>query len=116
MEEINIDEIMQWYDIFTEIVRQISLTAEEQISKLMGTMVTDEIASDFSEIGMTYAKKLLNCGWIAQEQFDAAQDIEEKLGQMTQKKELWNDDALVKATEWNECRKMGMNLLQTLEV
>ena len=35
---------------------------------------------------------------------------------MSQKKELWNDDALIKAIEWNECRKMGMNLLQTLEV
>lgn len=95
MNEANIDKIMQWYDNFTEIVRQISLSAEEQILKLKGTMVTDEIATDFSEVGMAYTQKLLNCGWITQEQFDFARDIEEKLEQMTQKKELWNDDALI---------------------
>ena len=31
MKESNIDEIMKWYDNFTEIVRQLSMSAEEQI-------------------------------------------------------------------------------------
>lgn len=116
MKESNIDEIMQWYDNFTEIVRQLSMSAEEQIQKLKGTAVTDEMASDFSEIGMQYAQKLLNYGWITQEQFNIAQDIEKKLEEMTRKKELWNDEALSSAEEWDNCRKSGKKLLQTLEM
>ena len=115
MKENDIDEIMQWYDNFTEIVKQLSLSAEEQIQKLKGTVVTDEIASDFLEIGMPYAQKLLNYGWITKEQFKIAQNIEKKLEQMTQKKELWNEEALLSSAEWNNCRKSGMDLLQTLE-
>ena len=34
MKESDIDEIMQWHDNFTEIVRQLSMSAEEQIQKL----------------------------------------------------------------------------------
>ena len=42
MKEYDIDKIMQEYDAFVEIVRQISVSAEEQIQKLKGTVVTDE--------------------------------------------------------------------------
>ena len=55
MKENEIDEVMQLYDNFVESVRQLSMSAKEQILKLEGTAVTDEIASDFSEIGMLYA-------------------------------------------------------------
>lgn len=44
-----------------------------------GTVVTDEIANDFSKIGIPYARDLFLCGWITQEQFELAQGIEEKL-------------------------------------
>lgn len=54
-----------------------------------GTVVTDEIANDFSKIGIPYARDLFLGGWITQEQFELAQGIEEKLEQMTQKKESW---------------------------
>ncbi len=116
MIEGNIDEIMQKYNIFVEVVRQISMSPKEQIDKLKGTVVTDEIANDFSEIGMPYALDLLLCGWITQEQFELAQGIEEKLEQMTQKKELWNNDALLSSIEWENCRKKGKDLLGTLEI
>ena len=116
MKENEIDEVMLLYDNFVEIVRQLSMSAKEQIMKLEGTVVTDEVASDFSEIGMLYAQKLLSCGWITQEQFGLAQEIEEKLKEMSQKKELWNNDALSNSVEWKDCRKRGKNLLQTLEV
>lgn len=35
---------------------------------------------------------------------------------MTRKKELWNDAALSSAVEWDNCRKSGKDLLQTLEM
>lgn len=111
----DIDEIMILYDRFTQIIRQLSASAEEQIQKLRGTAVTDEIALDFSEIGMSYARELLEYGWITQEQFDIAQNIDKKLEEMTLKKELWNDAALLSSTEWEACRKCGIDLLQTLE-
>ena len=44
-----------------------------------GTVVTDEIAIDFSEIGIPYERDLSLCSWITQEQFSLVQDIEEKL-------------------------------------
>ena len=112
---INMDEIMQLYDRFVQIVKQLSASAEEQIQMLRGTAVTDEIALDFSESGMPYARELLKYGWITQEQFNIAQNIDNKLEEMSQKKELWNDAALISSTEWAACRKYGMNLLRTLE-
>lgn len=56
---------MQLYDSFIQIVKQLSVSAEEQIQKLRGTFVTDEIALDFSDTGMPYARELLEYGWIA---------------------------------------------------
>lgn len=115
MKENNIDEIVQWYDSFLEIIKQLSMNADDQLQKLNGTVVTDEIASDYTEIGMRYAQKLLSHGWITQEQFCLAEDIECMLEQMTQKRELWNDDALSNSTEWENCRNRGRVLLKTLE-
>ena len=111
----NIDEIMQLYDSFIQIVRQLSASAEEQIKMLRGFVVTDEIALDFSDTGIPYARELLEYGWITQDQFDMAQNIDKKLDEMSQKKELWSDAALISSIEWDTCRKCGMDLLHTLE-
>ena len=37
-----------------------------------GIVVTDEIAIDFSEIGIPYERDLSLCGWFTQEQFKLA--------------------------------------------
>lgn len=113
--EKDIEEIMQCYDRFTDIVKQISMTATEQIAKLKGTVVADELASDFSEIGMMYAKELLESEWISQEQYIIAKSIDEMLICMFRKNELWTEDALLNAEEWEECRRKGGLLLETLE-
>ena len=113
--EKEIEEIMQCYDRFIDIVKQMSMTATEQIAKLKGTVVADELASDFSEIGMMYAKELLESEWISQEQYIIAKSIDEMLIGMSKKNELWTEDALLNAEEWEECRKKGGLLLETLE-
>lgn len=115
MIEDNVDVIVQWYDRFIESVRQIAMSAEEQKKKLLGVVVTDEIASDFSDIGMVYAKKLLECEWITQEQFLLAESIDEKFNNMSKKKELWTEKALFTCNDWNSCREMGRKLLEMLE-
>lgn len=113
--EKDIEEIIQCYDRFIEIVNQMSMNAKEQIAELKGTVVADELASDFSEIGMIYAKELLENEWITQEQFMIAKYIDEMLGIMSKRKELWTEEALLNAKEWEECRKKGRLLLSMLQ-
>lgn len=42
---------MQYYDRFIEIVKQMSMTATEQIAQLEGTVVADELANDLVKYG-----------------------------------------------------------------
>ena len=111
----DIEELMQCYDRFVDIVKQISMNANGQIVKLKGTIVADELANDFSEIGMMYAKELLENEWITQEQYTIAKTIDEMLVNMSKRKELWSEEALFNAEEWDECRKKGNLLLKMME-
>lgn len=111
----DIEEIMLNYNRFVHIVEQISLDAQKQIERLKGTVVADELASDFSEIGMVYARDLLEEEWITKEQFDIAESIDEMLASMSDRNELWTEDALINAGEWGNCRKKAGMLLKTLE-
>lgn len=113
--EKDIKEIMQCYDRFIDIVKQMSMNAEEQIAKLKGTVVADELANDFSEIGMMCAKELLENDWITQEQYMFAKSIDEMLVSMSKRNELWTEEALLNAKEWEQCRKKGGLLLEMLE-
>lgn len=113
--EKDIEEIMKCYDRFIDIVKQMSMNANEQIAKLKGTVVADELASDFSEIGMMYAKELLENEWITQEQYIIAESIDEMLVSMSKRSELWTEDALLNTEEWEKCRKKGSLLLEMLE-
>lgn len=115
MAEDDIDVMMQWYDRFIESVSQIAMCADEQKTKLSGFIVTDELASAFCDIGMVYAKKLLECGWITQEQFSFAERIVQKFDDMSQEKDLWTEQAFLQCEEWEICREMGRRLLDTLE-
>ena len=92
--EKDIEEIVQCYDRFVDIVKEISMNAKEQIIKLKGTIIADELASDFSEI---------------------AKSIDEMLVNKSERKELWSEEALFSAEEWEECRKKGKLLLEMLE-
>ncbi len=111
----DIEEVMQCYDRFIEIVKQMAMDAKEQITKLKGTVVADELASDFSEIGMMYAKELLESEWITQEQYAIVKSIDEMLTNMSKRNELWTEEALLNAEEWQNCRKESRILLQILE-
>lgn len=62
-----------------------------------------------------YAKELLESEWITQEQYIMAKSIDEILISMSKKNELWTEDALLNAEEWEKSRKRGGLLLETLE-
>lgn len=64
---------------------------------------------------MMYAKELLESEWITQEQYIMAKSIDEILISMSKKNELWTEDALLNAEEWEKSRKRGGLLLETLE-
>ncbi len=107
MLEKDIEEVMQYYERFIDILKQMSMDANKQIAILQGTVVADELASDFSDIGMLYAKKLLESGWITKEQYIMAESIDRMLDEMSSKKELWTEEALFYAGEWKICRKQA---------
>ena len=111
----DIEELMQCYDRFVDIVKQISMNANEHIVKLKGTIVADELAIDVSDLGMMYAKELLENEWITQEQYTIAKTIDEMLVNMSKRKELWSEEALFNAEEWDEFRKKGNLLLKMIE-
>ena len=60
--EKDIEEIVQCYDRFVDIVKEISMNAKEQIIKLKGTIIADELASDFSEIDV-YKRQIIHNSW-----------------------------------------------------
>ena len=110
----NIEEMIQAYERLVENVNQFSMAPQKQIEKLKGTAVADEIASDFSEIGKVYAKKLFENEWISKEQYLIVEEIDKKLEIMSDYKNLWNDNAIITAREWHKCRELGKKLLMSL--
>lgn len=78
---------------------------------MQGTVVADEIASDFSDIGMLDVKRLLENGWMNKEQYIIAKSIDRMLDKMSCRKDLWTEEALLYAEEWKSCRKQASLLL-----
>ena len=106
------DDIVQIYDRFIEILEEFSLSPYEQIKKLHGTVVADELATDFSEIGMVYAKLLRDNQWLTEEQYKLMKNIDNNLSEMSKKKSLWSEKALINSNEWAYCRKECVKLLK----
>ncbi|WP_324715186.1 hypothetical protein VZM76_01770 [Lactiplantibacillus plantarum] len=91
------------------------MSPENQIKQLKGFSVADELASDFSDITLNYAKELFENAWITTKQYQQFLNIDEKLEDMSKNKALWCEETLKDASEWNKCRKAGTKLLASLE-
>lgn len=109
-----VEKLTILYERVIENLQEFSMTAEEQIKKLKGFSVADEIASDFSDITLNYAKELFENSWITLEQYQQFLDIDEKLNDMSKDKALWCEEALRNANEWEKCREAGAKLLISL--
>lgn len=112
----DIEELVQIYNRLIENIEQLNLTAEEQIEKLKGFAVADEITSDFSDIGLPYAKILVENGWITEEQYKKMKAIDLCFEKMSDNKDLWTNEALRKSAEWEECRNLAKRLLKDLGI
>lgn len=110
----DVEKLAMLYDRVIENLQEFSMPAEEQIKKLKGFPVADEIASDFSDITLNYAKELFENAWITLEQYQQFLNMDEKLDDMSKDKGLWCEEALRNASEWEKCRKAGAELLTSL--
>lgn len=114
---VDIDDLDELLNLFNRVVKNLydfTAPADKQIERLKGFVVADEVASDFSDISMMYVKILFENEWITGEQYQDFLEIDKKLDEMSDNKNLWDEDALKNAEEWKECRTMGIRLLKSL--
>ncbi|MCR4782060.1 MAG: hypothetical protein K5851_04880 [Lachnospiraceae bacterium] len=57
--------------------------------------MADELATDFSDIGLAYAEILKENQWINQEQFHIMEVINNMLDEMPEDSTLWDENALI---------------------
>ncbi|WP_185381047.1 hypothetical protein [Listeria immobilis] len=109
----DVENLMLLHKRVIENLEEFSMSAEQQIEKLEGFEVADEIASDFSDIALEYAKILFDQDWLTEEQLEMFFEIDKKLDKMSMNKDLWSKEALKNNLEWEECRTKGKELLGT---
>lgn len=110
----DVDMLLLLFSRVIENLYEFTAPADKQIERLKGTVVADEIASDFSDISLKYVNILFENEWITEEQYQDFLEIDKKLDEMSDNKNLWDEDALKNAEEWKECRTMGIRLLKSL--
>lgn len=115
MTEKNVEELMLMHKRIIGNLEEFSMPAKQQMEKLKDFVVTDELASDFSDIALQYAKILFDNGWLTKEQLDMFLVVDKKLEGMSNNEDLWSDEALETSIEWAECREQGKEILKTFE-
>ncbi|EAC8233978.1 hypothetical protein ACG2Y5_001561 [Listeria monocytogenes] len=113
MTEKNLEKLMLMHKRIIENLEEFSTPAKQQMEKLKDFVVTDELASDFSDIALQYAKILFDNGWLTKEQLDMFLVVDKKLEGMSNNEDLWSDEALETSIEWAECRERGKEILKT---
>ncbi|EAC3045561.1 hypothetical protein [Listeria monocytogenes] len=113
MTEKNLEKLMLMHKRIIENLEEFSMPAKQQMEKLKDFVVTDELASDFSDIALQYAKILFDNGWLTKEQLDMFLVVDKKLEGMSNNEDLWSDEALETSIEWAECRERGKEILKT---
>lgn len=107
-------EAEQCYDLLVGTLEQLGLPAEQQLQKLKGTDVADELALDFCNIGMPEAQKLYEIDWVTQEQLQTLSVLFDKLNDMGKTAALWTGDALRSSAEWETCREQARAVLRQI--
>ncbi|MBC1486128.1 hypothetical protein HB897_07805 [Listeria seeligeri] len=109
----DVEDLMLLHKRVIENLEEFSMSAEQQIEKLKRFDVADELASDFSDIALEYAKILFDQDWLTEEQLKLFLEIDKKLDKMSMNKDLWSNEAVKSNNEWEECRTRGKELLAT---
>jgi hypothetical protein len=110
----NVDDLIAIHDLLIKNLQIFSSSFKIQKEKYKHAVLSDELASDFSDIDMERMKILFENGWITEEQLNLGKKINSFLEEMNKDKSLWTDEAVRKSLEWEKCRKMGLELLESL--
>lgn len=113
MTEKDLEGFMLMHKRIIGNLEEFSMPAKQQMEKLKGFVLTDELVSDFSDIALQYAKILFDHGWLTKEQLDMFLIVDKKLEGMSNNEDFWSDEALETSIEWAECRKQGKAILKT---
>ncbi|HBL8339754.1 TPA: hypothetical protein LTU31_000896 [Listeria monocytogenes] len=113
MTEKDLEGLMLMHKRIIGNLEEFSMPAKQQMEKLKGFVLTDELVSDFSDIALQYAKILFDRGWLTKEQLDMFLIVDKKLEGMSNNEDFWSDEALETSIEWAECRKQGKAILKT---
>ncbi|EAF3463980.1 hypothetical protein CS427_01650 [Listeria monocytogenes] len=113
MTEKDLEGLMLMHKRIIGNLEEFSMPAKQQMEKLKGFVLTDELVSDFSDIALQYAKILFDHGWLTKEQLDMFLIVDKKLEGMSNNEGFWSDEALETSIEWAECRKQGKAILKT---
>ncbi|MBK3696183.1 hypothetical protein JJD42_04900 [Listeria monocytogenes] len=113
MTEKDLEGLMLMHKRIIGNLEEFSMPARQQMEKLKGFVLTDELVSDFSDIALQYAKILFDHGWLTKEQLDMFLIVDKKLEGMSNNEDFWSDEALETSIEWAECRKQGKAILKT---
>lgn len=113
---IGIEELFKYQDMFLSCVKRLSLSADEQIAQLEPAYVADELALDYCESAVPCANVLYDNDWLTDEDLQRIEEIEELFFIMSDNKSLWNNEALASSKEWDKCRALSIELLNTINI
>ncbi|MGC6768491.1 hypothetical protein [Enterococcus sp. LJL51] len=111
----DIEELSKIYDFFIGGIKFFSSDFNKQSQHLKNAVLSDELASDFLYTDFVRAEILYEHEWITKKQMELMSKIKLMLEQMGLDKDLWDDDAVKNSEEWEKCRKMGKELLKSLD-
>lgn len=111
----DVEELLKIYELFISGLKFFSSSFEKQYINLKYAAMADELASDFTMGELPRAEILLRNDWITNEQFEKVVEIVNYLKEMNNKKDLWNEEAVKDAKEWEHCRQMAKDLLKTFK-
>jgi len=110
----NVDDLVAIHDLLIKNLQLFSSSFKIQKEKYKHAVLSDELASDFSDVDLERMKILFENGWITEEQLKLGERIDSFLDEMNKDKSLWTDEAVKKSLEWEQCREMGLELLASL--
>lgn len=103
------------YSRMVDSIEILAAEANEQIMKLKGCVVTDEIALSFHDEVRLSSEILLEHGKITEQQYKKILEIDNKFDKMSDNKDLWTNEQLRISGIWEECRQKGRALLRELD-
>lgn len=110
----NVDDLLAIHDLLVKNLQLFSSSFENQKEKYKYAVLSDELASDFSDIDLVRLRILFENGWVTKEQLMLGKRIDTFLEEMNKDKSLWTDEAVKNSLKWEQCREMGAELLASM--